>query len=200
MNAVERDAARTCGGRRRLLALVAGQDVEPTEGSDGTDGRSGIARRTAPDRVTSTVDPETRHPPKSRERRQHGFKAHRDRAGDTGLRPRSRSPRPVAPRTATPLSGRRCSSAVPASGWATRRSKGRPSLRCPSIGVGTVDIPVRLGRQGTPPEIKPWPIKPAVEMNDLDVSADDIFVIVVEIHLQRRLRCAASGPPRHSRG
>ena len=34
-----------------LLALVAGQDVEPAEGSDGTDGRWRIARKVAPDRV-----------------------------------------------------------------------------------------------------------------------------------------------------
>ena len=34
-----------------LLALVAGQDVEPAEGSDGTDGRWRIARRTAADRM-----------------------------------------------------------------------------------------------------------------------------------------------------
>ncbi len=33
-----------------LLALVAGQDVEPAEGSDGTDGRWRIARKVAPDR------------------------------------------------------------------------------------------------------------------------------------------------------
>jgi hypothetical protein len=39
-----------------LLALVAGQDVEPAEGSDGTDGRWRIARKVAPDRVISTVD------------------------------------------------------------------------------------------------------------------------------------------------
>ena len=44
-----------------LLALVAGQDVEPAEGSDGTDGRWRIARRVRPDRVISTVDPEARH-------------------------------------------------------------------------------------------------------------------------------------------
>ncbi len=43
-----------------LLALVAGQDVEPVEGSDGTDGRWRIARRVAADRVISTVDPDTR--------------------------------------------------------------------------------------------------------------------------------------------
>ena len=44
-----------------LLALVAGQDVEPVEGSDGTDGRWRIARQVAPDRVISSVDPDARH-------------------------------------------------------------------------------------------------------------------------------------------
>jgi len=44
-----------------LLALVAGRDVEPVEGSDGTDGRWRIAGRVAPDRVISTVDPDTGH-------------------------------------------------------------------------------------------------------------------------------------------
>jgi hypothetical protein len=48
-----------------LLALVAGQDVEPAEGSDGTDGRWRIARTVAPDRVISTVDPDARHTRKS---------------------------------------------------------------------------------------------------------------------------------------
>src|SRR5258708_469140 len=52
-----------------LLALVAGQDVEPAEDSDGTDGRWRIARKVAPDRVISTVDCEARHPPKSKPRR-----------------------------------------------------------------------------------------------------------------------------------
>src|SRR5205814_8747874 len=37
-----------------LLALVAGQDVEPAEGSDGRDGRWRIARKVAEDRVIST--------------------------------------------------------------------------------------------------------------------------------------------------
>ena len=67
-----------------LLALVAGQDVEPAEGSDGTDGRWRIARRVAPDRVISTVDPEARHAHKSRERRQDGYKAHVVVEPDTG--------------------------------------------------------------------------------------------------------------------
>jgi hypothetical protein len=68
-----------------LLALVAGQDVEPAEGSDGTDGRWRIARGTAPDRVISTVDPETRHAHKTQQRRQDGFKAHIVVEPDTGL-------------------------------------------------------------------------------------------------------------------
>ena len=68
-----------------LLALVAGQDVEPAEGSDGTDGRWQIARKVAPDRVISTVDPQTRHAHKSREKKQDGFKAHIVIEPDTGL-------------------------------------------------------------------------------------------------------------------
>ncbi len=68
-----------------LLALVAGQDVEPAEDSDGTDGRWRIARKTAPDRMISTVDPDARHAHKTRERRQDGFKAHVEVEPDTGL-------------------------------------------------------------------------------------------------------------------
>lgn len=68
-----------------LLALVAGQDVEPVEGSDGTDGRWRIAQRVAPDRVISTVDPQARHAHKTVTRRQDGFKAHLAAEPDTGL-------------------------------------------------------------------------------------------------------------------
>jgi len=68
-----------------LLALVAGQDVEPAEGSDGSDGRWRIATRTAPDRVVSTVDPEARHIHKNRTRHQDGFKGHVSFEPETGL-------------------------------------------------------------------------------------------------------------------
>jgi Transposase DDE domain/Transposase domain (DUF772) len=68
-----------------LLALVAGQDVEPAEGSDGTDGRWRIARRVAPDRVISTVDPQARHTRKSRSQRRDGYRAHLMTEPDTGL-------------------------------------------------------------------------------------------------------------------
>jgi hypothetical protein len=54
-----------------LLALVAGQDVER-----GEDGVFRIARKTAKDRVISTVDTAARHGHKSRNRRFDGYKAH----------------------------------------------------------------------------------------------------------------------------
>jgi Transposase DDE domain len=68
-----------------LLALVAGQDVEPAEGSDGSDGRWRIARRTAKDRVISTVDPDARHIHKNHARHQDGFKGHVSFEPETGL-------------------------------------------------------------------------------------------------------------------
>ena len=68
-----------------LLALVAGQDVEPAEGSDGRDGRWRIARRVAPDRVISTVDPQARHTRKSPRNRRDGYRAHMVAEPETGL-------------------------------------------------------------------------------------------------------------------
>jgi IS5 family transposase len=55
-----------------LLALVAGQDVEPGD----ADGTWRIAQRTAKNRVISTVDPDTRHVHKSMSSYRDGYKAH----------------------------------------------------------------------------------------------------------------------------
>ena len=68
-----------------LLALVAGQDVEPAEGSDGTDGRWRIARKVTPGRVVSTVDPDARHTRKSPENRRDGYRAHVAAEPETGI-------------------------------------------------------------------------------------------------------------------
>jgi hypothetical protein len=68
-----------------LLALVAGQDVEPSEGSDGTDGRWRIARKVAPDRVISTVDQDARHTRKSPEARRDGYRAQVTAEPETGI-------------------------------------------------------------------------------------------------------------------
>jgi transposase len=81
----ERELGAAAADAVALLALIAGQDVEPVEGSDGTDGRWRIARKVAPDRVISTVDPESRHAHKTRSRRQDGYTAHIVAEPDTGI-------------------------------------------------------------------------------------------------------------------
>jgi IS5 family transposase len=64
-----------------LLALVAGQDVEPGD----TPGSWRIARKVVKDRVISTVDPETRHMHKSRSNYRDGYKAHVAVEPETGI-------------------------------------------------------------------------------------------------------------------
>jgi IS5 family transposase len=64
-----------------LLALVAGQDVEPGD----EDGTWRIAQRVAADRVISTVDPESRHMHKSVSSYRDGYKAHIAVEPETGL-------------------------------------------------------------------------------------------------------------------
>jgi Transposase DDE domain/Transposase domain (DUF772) len=81
--APERDAA--AADALGLLALVAGQDVEPAEGSDGTDGRWRIARKVAPDRVISTVDRQARHTRKCKSKRRDGFRGHVAAEPESGL-------------------------------------------------------------------------------------------------------------------
>jgi hypothetical protein len=68
-----------------LLALIAGQDVEPVDDSDGTDGRWRIAQRVAPDCVISVVDPDARHAHKTVSRSQDGYRAHVAVEPDTGM-------------------------------------------------------------------------------------------------------------------
>lgn len=64
-----------------LLALVAGQDVEPGD-SEGT---WRIAQQTRPDRIVSVNDPESRHIHKTTSNYRDGFKAHIGIEPDTGL-------------------------------------------------------------------------------------------------------------------
>jgi IS5 family transposase len=64
-----------------LLALIAGQDVEPGD----ADGTWRIAQQVAPDRVISVIDPESRHMHKSRSEYRDGYKAHVAVEPDTGI-------------------------------------------------------------------------------------------------------------------
>ncbi len=68
-----------------MLALISGPDVEPAEGSNGTDERWRIARKVAADRVISVVDPETRHARKSPQSRCDGYRVHVADGPETGI-------------------------------------------------------------------------------------------------------------------
>jgi len=91
------------------LALIAGQDVEPAEGSDGTDGRWRIRRGVAEDRVISVVDPAARHVHKSVHRRQDGFKAHLSVEPETGITTGCELTKPRVSRVRTARPGCGCS-------------------------------------------------------------------------------------------
>jgi IS5 family transposase len=64
-----------------LLALVAGQDVEPGE----RPGSWRIARKVAKNRVISTVDPQARHARKASAQRRDGYKGHIAAEPESGL-------------------------------------------------------------------------------------------------------------------
>jgi IS5 family transposase len=145
-----------------LLALVAGQDVEPAEGSDGTDGRWRIARKTAPDRVISTVDPDTRHAHKSRERRQDGFKAHLVVEPESGLTTVVRLTKTNGPENSDATVGAALVTTDP-----TIEMKSETTMEVlGDSAYATGDMLHTLASQQDGkkwvPVLKPWPIKPAV--------------------------------------
>ena len=156
-----------------MLALVAGQDVEPAEGSDGTDGRWRIARKVAPDRVISTVDPEARHAHKTRERKQDGFKAHVAVEPDTGLITAAALTKATGPDNSDAAVGGQLLDADPTMPEQPDQREPLPSfLLCQHPGRRGAG-PGRLGlrhrgdarrprRPGHTPVIKPWPLRPAV--------------------------------------
>jgi transposase len=134
-----------------LLALVAGQDVEPVEGSDGTDGRWRIARRVAPDRVISTVDPDARHAHKTVHRRQDGFKAHLAIEPDTGI---------ITDCALTKAAGAGSHDAVV--GLGLLDDEPEPVTVLGDSAYGTGDARAALADAGHCAVIKPSPLRPAV--------------------------------------
>jgi hypothetical protein len=135
-----------------LLALIAGQDVEPAEGSDGTDGRWRIARKVSADRVVSIVDPESRHVHKSRHRRQDGYKAHVAIEPGTGL---------FTGGKLTKASGGDNHEAVVGLDLLAGEDAGLQVLGDTAYGTGQARAD--LAAAGHTAIIKPGPLKPAVE-------------------------------------
>ena len=158
--ALEVEAISKAGGKPAeavaLLALVAGQDVEPARDSDGTDGRWRIARKTAPDRVISTVDPDTRHAHKTRERRQDGYKAHVVVEPDTGLTTAVKVTRSSGAGNSDANAG------AALLGQDTTITEGQRVEVLADSAYGTGEMLHELDQAGHEPVIKPWPLRPAV--------------------------------------
>jgi hypothetical protein len=127
-----------------LLALVAGQDVEPGDGP----GRWRIAQRTAPDRVISTVDPESRHVHKTQHSYRDGYKAHIAAEPDTGLI------------TACALTSGNTGDAEAAPGLLAGEAPGTEVLGDSSHGTG--ELRQHLAERDMCAVIKPPPLRPAV--------------------------------------
>jgi Transposase domain (DUF772)/Transposase DDE domain len=161
-----------------LLALVAGQDVEPAEGSDGRDGRWRIARKVAEDRVISTVDTQARHTRKSPEARRDGYRAHVADDPETGI---------ITDEKLTGAAGAENSDAAVAAEFvaaeaAASRPSGERSHDDAGSGeltwygdsaYGTGDLRAAIAEAGHQAVIKPGPLLPAVAGG---FTADDFTV------------------------
>jgi hypothetical protein len=162
-----------------LLALVAGQDVEPAEGSDGTDGRWRIARKVAEDRVISTADPDARHTRKSQQARRDGYRAHVAAEPGTGIITDEQLTRAAGPDNSDPaVAGQfvaaeaaRDSQAVQdcagaagqaASGAGRKDGDGDVPAWYGDTAYGTGELREAIGNAGHRAVIKPRPVQPAV--------------------------------------
>ena len=178
-----------------LLALVAGQDVEPAEGSDGTDGRWRIARKVAEDRVISAVDPDARHTRKSGEARRDGYRAHVAAEPETGIITDEKLTRASGEDNSDPA----VAAEFLAAGHASRDKDGRDAAvgdtgpgpaeppgeadgRRPvswyaDSAYGTGELRDAIRQAGDTAVIKPRPLQPAVEggftLDDFTVNEDD---------------------------
>ena len=149
-----------------LLALIAGQDVEPGNG----EGTWRIAHRVAPDRVISVVDSESRHMHKSRSDYRYGFKAHVAIEPDTGII------------TATALTPANVGDGQMASTLLEGEIEGCEVYADSAYGSGETRVEIR--RRGHDAVIKPIPVRVAVPGG---FSRDD-FVIN---HHDRTASCPA---------
>jgi hypothetical protein len=161
-----------------LLALVAGQDVEPAEGSDGRDGRWRIARRVAEDRVISVSDPGARHTRKSSEARRDGYRAHVAADPETGI---------ITDEKLTRAAGAENPDAAVAAEFVAAAAEGAAGCHDGArdgtgggqlawygdSAYGTGDLRQAIAAAGHQAVIKPSPLKPAIEGG---FTADDFTI------------------------
>jgi hypothetical protein len=152
-----------------LLALVAGQDVEPAEGSDGRDGRWRIARKVAGDRVISAVDPDARHTRKSPEARRDGYRAHVAADPETGIITGEKLTRAAGRENGDPA----VAAEFLAAEAAAAGGEGGALAWYGDSAYGTGELRDAIGAAGHRAVIKPKPVQPAVPGG---FTADDFAV------------------------
>jgi IS5 family transposase len=145
-----------------LLALIAGQDVEPGDGSDGTDGRWRIRRGVAKDRVISVVDPQARHAHKSVERRQDGFKAHLAVEPETGITTGCELTMAAGVEASDGATGIRLLNADDTIGSDHNGENGEQVQVLGDSAYGTGDALAAITGAGHVPLVKPWALRSAV--------------------------------------
>ena len=167
----DRDLEERAASALALLALVAGQDVEPAEGSDGTDGRWRIARKVAEDRVISTVDPDARHTRKSGEARRDGYRAHVAADPETGIITDEKLTRAAGQGNSDPAVAQEFLAAEADAGYGPGQASPDAAGRAGSDSAlawygdsayGTGELRDAIGRAGHRAVIKPKPLQPAV--------------------------------------
>src|SRR6266700_8205262 len=149
-----------------LLALVAGQDVEPAEGSDGTDGRWRIARKVAEDRVISTVDPDARHTRKSPENRRDGYRAHVAAEPQTGIITDEALTRAAGTENSDPAVAERLLATGIARVTSSQHATDNPTSTLEWYGdsaYGTGELRDAIARAGQVAVLKPKPLQAAVQ-------------------------------------
>ena len=158
-----------------LLALVAGQDVEPAEGSDGRDGRWRIARKVAEDRVISVNDPDARHTRKSPEARRDGYRSHVAADPDTGIITDEKLTKAAGQENSDPAVAGEFLDAEAAAG----DTAADPAAEAGDLSwygdsaYGTGDLRDAIGQAGHRAVIKPKPLQAPVEGG---FTADDFAV------------------------
>ena len=157
-----------------LLALVAGQDVEPGD----EDGTWRIVRGVAKHRVISTVDPESRHMHKSRSTYRDGYKAHVAVEPETGI---------ITACELTPANEGDGPTGV-------ELLAGEPAGTCvlADSAYGSGDTLAALDAAEHHPAIKPWPLHRNPNLGDDQFVRDDF-----DIDYQQRLVTCPNGITTH---
>ena len=160
-----------------LLALVAGQDVEPGD----SPGQWRIATRTARDRIISVIDPEARHTHKTAHAYRDGYKAHVAVEPETGLV------------TDCDLTAGNVADGQAAPALVDQEPEGTEILADSAYGTG--ELRDHLKTTGKNATIKPPPLPTAVEggftLDDFDIDTQSATVtcpagVTVTISRSRR--------------